>query len=174
MIVTILPFPNQKRMIIFTVHEPPAPPIDRLDRAEAMVFLKDGFTWGAFLFGPIWLAANRLWLSAVGYIVLAVFGYVLLERAGAAESLFGLFILALNAVVGFEAHWLKSSKLEASGWNALGSVTGRSLAECERRFFENWLPTQSLRHRAPEPAAPAAPEATPKHRFAFFRRSRQG
>ncbi|HRY06393.1 MAG TPA: DUF2628 domain-containing protein [Hyphomicrobiaceae bacterium] len=174
MIVTILPFPNQKRMIIFTVHEPPAPPIDRLDRAETMVFLKDGFTWSAFLLGPIWLVANRFWVSAVGYIALAVFGYVLLESAGAAEPLFGLFILALNAVVGFEAHWLKSSKLESKGWNVLGSVTGRSLAECERRFFENWLPTQALRRRDTEPAAPAAPEAKPKHRFAFFRRLRQG
>jgi hypothetical protein len=26
----------------------------------------------------------------------------------------------------------------------LGSVTGRNAAECERRFFETWLPSQPI------------------------------
>ena len=30
------------------------------------------------------------------------------------------------------------------GWNTIGSVTGRNLAECERRFFEAWLPAQPV------------------------------
>lgn len=186
MIVTVWPFPTHKRMIVCTVHEPPTPPVDRIDRAEAMMFLKDGFNWGAFLFGPLWLLANRLWLATLGYLAVAIFAYVLFEATGVAEALFGPLLVALNAVVGFEAHWLKSAKLEAKGWNTLGSVTGQGIADCERRFFEGWLPSQSPLRRQPRAeqsdARPvdgntvqAAPAEKPKRGLSsFFRRSREG
>lgn len=191
MIITVWPFPTHKRMSVFTVHQPPAPPVDRIDRAESMVFLKDGFTWSAFLLGPLWLLANRLWLATAGYFAVAAFGYLLLDAAGVEEALFGPFLLALNAIVGFEAHWMMSAKLETKGWNTLGSVTGQSLADCERRFFEGWLPAQPLLRRetsfvssehAPQvtrsetsgmkpitDTPPAAAAAKPSRRgFAFF------
>lgn len=182
MIVTVWPFPTHKRMTVFTVHEPPTPPADRIDRAEAMVFLKDGFTWSAFLLGPIWLLANRLWLATLGFFIVAAVGYFLLDTAGVSETLFGPFLFALNLIVGFEAHWLKTAKLETNGWATLGSVTGNGLADCERRFFEGWLPSQSLSRRdiraqtpVEGPAVHAAPDAKQKRRrFAFFRRSREG
>ncbi len=193
MIITVWPFPTQKRMTVFTVHEQPVPPLDRIDRAEAVVFLKDGFTWSAFLFGPIWLLANRLWLAALGYVVVTVLGYILLDVMGAAETLFGIFLIAVNMIVGFEAHWLKSAKLDATGWTLLGSVTGRGRTECERRFFERWLPTQPML-RADATSAPIAQHADalqpqsltgqterthaaakPKRDYsAFFRQSREG
>lgn len=199
MIVTIWPFPTKQRMTVFTVHEPPHPPADRIDRAEQMVFLKDGFVWSAFLFGPLWLLANRLWLATLVYIGAAIGGYLLLEAMGIADAVYGPFLLALNVIIAFEAHWLKSMKLEAKGWTGLGSVTGQNLTDCERRFFEGWLPTQQLvRREAPAAApsttpasmpqartdspevkpftnAPAAPTDTAKRsRFAFLRRSRKG
>jgi hypothetical protein len=37
----------------------------------------------------------------------------------------------------------------------LGAVTGRTLAECERRFFEAWLPAQPIL----TPATPSRPAA---------------
>ena len=45
-------------MLTFTVHEPPNPPADRIDRAESLVFIKDGFSWIAALFAPLWLLAT--------------------------------------------------------------------------------------------------------------------
>ena len=192
MIVTVWPFPTQKRMTVFTVHEPPSPSLDRLDRAEEMVFLKDGFVWSAFLFGPLWLLANRLWLATAAYLVTAAIVYFVLDAIGIAEAVFGPLLIALNAIVAFEAHWLKANKLEAKGWSMLGSVSGRGLADCERRFFEGWLQTQPVMRReiaaaahdapavrqapakADEPkpmtGTPAAPSDKPKRRFAFFRR----
>ena len=47
-------------MLTFTVHEPPSPPPDRLERAESLVFVKDGFSWTAALFGPVWLLVHQL------------------------------------------------------------------------------------------------------------------
>ena len=37
----------------------------------------------------------------------------------------------------------------------LGAVSGRNLDECERRFFDGWLPSQPV--IAPSSAADAAP-----------------
>ena len=39
-------------MLTFTVHEPPNPPADRIERADKLVFVKDGFSWMAALFAP--------------------------------------------------------------------------------------------------------------------------
>ncbi len=36
--------------------------------------LREGFSWGALLFGPIWLAANRAWIAAA----LGLAAYVLI------------------------------------------------------------------------------------------------
>ena len=160
MIVTIWPFPTHKRMSVFTVHEPPHPPADRIDRAEALVFLKDGFTLGAFLLGPVWLLANRLWLALAGYISIVALAALALEGLDASPGWSGLLVLGLSAIVAFEAHALKATKLDADGWTLLGSVSGSGLRECERRFFEHWLPSQPALRQGLEPAAPLQP-ATP-------------
>ncbi|WP_428532763.1 DUF2628 domain-containing protein [Rhodopila sp.] len=40
------------------------------------VLVKEGFSWGALLFGPLWLAAHRTWIAAAitlaGYVLIAV------------------------------------------------------------------------------------------------------
>ena len=38
------------------------------------VLVREGFSWGALVFGPLWLAAHRAWLLAA----LALAGYVLI------------------------------------------------------------------------------------------------
>lgn len=35
------------------------------------VLLREGFAWGAALFGPLWFAAHRAWWPALGSLVLA-------------------------------------------------------------------------------------------------------
>jgi hypothetical protein len=126
-------------MITCTVHEPPSPPPDRLDRAEEIMFVREGFSWRAALFAPFWMLANRLWLPLIGYIVLIVLLDVALTAAGVESKWIGLAIVALNLAIGFEASSLKRWTLERRGWNFLGPVTGVSRDDCERRFFDAWL-----------------------------------
>jgi hypothetical protein len=59
-------------------------------------------------------------------------------------QLTGLVFLIVNIYLGFEVSTLKRWMLEQTGWQALGVVTGKSIAECERRFFESWLPGQPI------------------------------
>ena len=131
-------------MRTYTIHEPPNPSADRIDRAESLVFVKDGFGWAAALFAPIWLLMHRLWWPLLGYVVLSGLfeGFRLaLPSLGSWITLAGV---ALHLLVGFEADTLRRWGLERRGWRMLGSVSGKTSAECERRFYEAWLPTQPV------------------------------
>lgn len=131
-------------MLTFTVHEPPNPSADRIDRAEALVFVKDGFSWTAALFAPLWLILHRLWLPLLVYVVIAA-ALGLAQGAIAFDRRWvGLAMFAVNLMLGFEAGMLRRWTLDARGWRMLGSVSGRSVDECERRFFEGWLPSQPI------------------------------
>lgn len=151
------------RTVTYTVHEGATPPTDRIDRADALVFIKDGFSFPAFVAAPAWLAGHRLWLGLLGYaaIVVAVLS---------ANAWLGLpmvpsiaAIVALHLFVGFEADTVERLSLETKGWSTLGSVTGTSALDCERRFFETWLQSQPIftprkdapSSRAPMPTAPS-------------------
>ena len=50
-------------MTRFVVMDPPA----RLPAADA-VFVRDRFSWLAFLFPFVWLLWNRLWLATLGFV----------------------------------------------------------------------------------------------------------
>lgn len=131
-------------MIAFTVHEPPDPPADRIDRAEALVFVRDGFVLPAAILPPVWFAAKRLWLPLVGYIAIAGALAGLGHLFGLAPGWIALLIGALDLLVGFEADALERFGLEQRGFAMVGTVAGRSTAECERRFFDDWLPSQPV------------------------------
>lgn len=131
-------------MLTFTVHEPTHPPADRIDRAESLVFVKDGFSWLAALFSPIWLLVHRLWWPLLGYVVLSA-AFELVRWSGIVDSdWISLAYIGVHLLIGFEADTLRRWSLDRSDWRTLGSVSGRNGAECERRFFEQWLPGQPL------------------------------
>jgi hypothetical protein len=126
-------------MITFTVHEPPNAPADRVERAAGMAFVRDGFSWSAALFTPLWLLAHRLWWPLLGYA--AVAGGLELARHNIAihPGWLSLATLAMSLVIGFEAGTLRRWALARRGWITLGAVSGRNAEECERRFFDMWL-----------------------------------
>lgn len=57
------------------------------------VLVKEGFSWGALLLGPFWLAAYRAWtaaaISLAGYVLIAV----LVPRPAAIILWFGLMLI---------------------------------------------------------------------------------
>jgi len=131
-------------MLTFTVYEAPRPQADRIDRAERLAFVKDGFSFAALLFAPLWLIMHRLWWPLLGYVLAS--GMFELGRM-ALPSLGGWLSLALGALhllIALEASTLRQWGLERRGWRMLGTVSGRNAAECERRFYEAWLPTQPV------------------------------
>jgi hypothetical protein len=121
------------------VHEPPDPPADRFDRADALVFVRDGFSWGVALIAPIWLIMRGEWLLLAIYVVAAIALAVVLAAAGASPEWASLASFALNIFLAFEAGEIQRWLLGRRGWHEIATVSGRNRDECERRFFETWL-----------------------------------
>ena len=131
-------------MIVFTVHESPAASADKLDRAAAIVFVRDGFSLLATVLGPFWLLLQGLWLAAAVAIVLAALPTIVLVMIGSGLTWIVALIATLHLIIGFEGRNIERWTLARRGWNMLGSVSGRDVEECERRFFEAWLPAQPI------------------------------
>ncbi|MEQ1672789.1 MAG: DUF2628 domain-containing protein [Hyphomicrobium sp.] len=131
-------------LLTFTVHEPPDAGADRIDRASELRFVKDGFSWVTALFPPFGLAMSQLWLPLAAYLVFTGAAVAALAALGVSETSITTAVIALQVFMGFEHSSLQRWSLDNDGWQMLGTVTGKTLDECERRFFESWLPGQPM------------------------------
>jgi hypothetical protein len=128
-------------MSVYTVLEPQKQIGSAVERADRFVFIREGFTWSAFLFAPLWLVCRRLWLAFFAYAVLVVAVEVALRFAGVGpggQIAVGALIALL---VGLEAANLRRWTLVRRGWQELGAVIADDRDEAERRFFDAWVET---------------------------------
>lgn len=145
-------------MARYTVHVPKTAP-DRAAALERAVFVADGWSWGAFAFGPLWLMRHRHWIS--GFIALAVMIAFHLALAaapiGALARIAGL--LTISTLWGLEGSSLRRLALGRAGHVEEGIVVGDDPDTLERRFFE------AADDAAPARVAPlaaSAPGVTPQ------------
>lgn len=131
-------------MRVYTVHESRNPPSDREDRAEALRFVRDGFSWPAALFTPLWLLMRGFWLALIIYLVVATALGLAFWTLGIDEQIQFLIMLAFHVLIGFEADTIERWTLNRRGWEQIATVSGRDVVECERRFFDAWLPDQPM------------------------------
>jgi len=142
-------------MVIYSVLEPPDAPADRLESAEELVFVRDGFSFYAAALPPVWMLVKRMWLELAIYMGAA--GLIAWAASSAGQTELGnAILLAVQIIFGFESGALHSASLERRGWRPVGTVSGRNREDCERRFLEVWLPTRT---EIPRPAAGSAPVA---------------
>ena len=146
-----------KDMAVFTVHEPPLRPADPVPDIERALFVRDGFSFAAFLFGPLWMLWHRMWLVLLAYLVLAGGLLAALLAAGASRSaiLAAGFLVAL--LVGLEAPTLRRITLSRRRFKEVGLVGGDDREVAERRFFATWR-----RDIAARPAAAGGPVPAPQ------------
>jgi hypothetical protein len=131
------------RVSAFTVHEPPEAGGAKLERAENLVFVEDGFSWRAALFSPVYLLVKGEWLALAVYVAAAVVLSLVLQLLGSEPDWFAWMFVILNIITGFEMREFRRWSLRRAGWREIATVSGRGQEEAERRFFEDWLPTVS-------------------------------
>jgi hypothetical protein len=151
-------------MRVYSVHEPPARGLDPLPDAERFVFVRDGFSFRAFLFAPLWMLWYRMWLVLAGYVVLSAVVDTALVTAGASQTDVLVVALLIALLIGLEASTLRRFTLSRRGWRNVGVISGDDLEDAERRFFETWvreLPAQRAVPMTPPPAPPPASAAAP-------------
>jgi len=126
-------------MSIYAVYEPPLKVHESAPDPARFVFVRDGFTFWAFLLAPLWMLWHRLWLVLAGYVVAATALQVALRFIGASASVMVTAGILLALLVGFEAATLRRFTLARRGWKNVGIVVGDDVESAERRFFDAWV-----------------------------------
>jgi hypothetical protein len=162
-------------MATYTVHEPPPKRDQAAPDPDRFVFVRDGFSFWAFVLAPLWIVLaplwmlrHRLWVALVGYIVLVIVLQLALTVIGAGTAVMTAAGVLMALLVGLEAATLRRYTLARRRWRNVGVVVGDDLETAERRFFDAWvdrggetrLPARSWSHTptaATSPMAVAAP-----------------
>jgi hypothetical protein len=137
-------------MAVYTVHESPLRQYESLPAPERFAFVRDGFLFWAFLWGPLWMLRHRMWLVLVGYVVVFAALQFALHFLGASDTVKAIAGLLLDLLVGIEAATLLRFTLGRRGWRNVGVVLGDDVDMAERRFFDAWVNRSSAKD---EPAA---------------------
>ena len=125
-------------MSIYTVYEPPLKAHESAPDPERFVFVRDGFSFWAFVLAPWWMLRHRLWLALVCYVILAVALSVALRLIGTSAAVAIIAGALFSLLVGFEAATLRRFGLARRGWRNVGIVVGDDVESAERRFFDAW------------------------------------
>ncbi len=108
-------------MKIWTAHERPhAPPI----------LVREGFSIGALLFGPFWLAAHKAWLPAAAALLLTILMLVLTDPPASL-----ILVLGLAMLLGLSGRDLVRWSLARRRYLESAVVTGRNEDEALTRLL---------------------------------------
>ncbi len=147
-------------MAVYTVHQPPLRANEDAPAPERFAFVRDGFSFWAFLFGPLWMLRYRMWLVLVLYVALAVLLQLGLHLVGAAEGVRVMTALLIALLIGLEAATLRRFTLARRRWREVGVIVSDDLEAAERRFFAGFGPSwpgSAAGERTREPVPPVAP-----------------
>jgi len=148
-------------MSIYTVHQPPLDSGAAAAEPYRFVFVRDGFSWWAFLLTPFWMLRHRLWLALAIYLLVCAALEAGLRALGASVLTLILASLLISLLAGLEAGTLRRFKLARRRWRNIGVVTGDDVEDAERRFFDAWIRQAPARRPPPPPSAPAPGSAAP-------------
>jgi hypothetical protein len=109
-------------MKVWTAHEKPN---------ASPVLVREGFSFGALFFGPIWLATHRAWLPAGGLLLLTLL-IVLLTHLPASIIL----VLGVALLTGFTGRDLVRWSVTQRGYLETTVVTGRNQYDARARLLE--------------------------------------
>jgi hypothetical protein len=146
-------------MAVFTVHAPS----DAAAGPARTAFVREAFSWAAFLAAPLWLAAHRAWLALVlwclGFLAVVAVAAIL-DASPAAMS---LALLAFGLLFGLEAPAVRQRVLRRRGFRHVASVVADDAEGAERAFFaaSRTAPESPTPVEGPAPRASAGPFLTP-------------
>lgn len=113
----------------------------------APILVHEGFSWGALLLGPVWLALHRAWIAAVLALVALVLIALLAEGAVMAALL-----AAVAVLLGLSGHDLRRWSLDHRGYLLAQVVAAHDELEALARLLErrpdlkgSFLPPEAAR-----------------------------
>jgi hypothetical protein len=106
------------------------------------ILVREGFSWGALILGPLWLAAHRAWIAAA----LSLAGYVLIA-ALATEPANLILATGLALILGLTGNDLRRWALENRGYLLAHVLAAGSQDDALTRLLTN-RPDLANRFRA--------------------------
>jgi hypothetical protein len=97
----------------------------------APVLVREGFAWGALLFGPLWLAAHRAWVPAA--LALAAGILVLALTAGPTAT---ALMVALAIWLGVSGQDLRRWSMRHRGFTLFQIVAARNETDAFAKLLE--------------------------------------
>jgi Protein of unknown function (DUF2628) len=125
-------------MAFYNVHLPVGD-ADPADLAERATFLRQGFSWAAFLFGPLWLLWRGLWRALVLWCLATIIVSVAISDGVLRESAGTWFYLLGALFLGLQGRGLRAAAMERRGFRLVDVVSGSDLSSAESGFFSRWL-----------------------------------
>jgi hypothetical protein len=123
-------------MALFSVYLPKLQTGTNDGRLERARFVRDGFSWGGFLFPVLWLLWHRVWRWALAVMAFDVALLLLSHRLGVSSAALAAAGVMEMLFVGLEArHWFCLA-LERRGYELSDVVQAETKEDAEYRFFE--------------------------------------
>jgi hypothetical protein len=145
-------------MSVYTVHAPPT--AGATPDPERFVFVRDGFHFWAFVFGPLWLLGKGLWLALVIYVAVVAALQAGLWLIAAPPAAHTLLTVLVHFLIGLEACTIQRWTFKQRGWTSLGLVTALNREAAEQRFFDRWVTDRARSRNTPAPPT-LPPRPTP-------------
>jgi hypothetical protein len=123
-------------MAAYAVFEAPAHDGSPVHPADRFVFVRDGFSFGAFLLGPLWMLWRRLWLVLLIYVLVIAALELAIWWLGIGSIARTTVNLLIAFLIGIEAATLRRWTLLRRGWRDRGIVIASDRELAERRFFD--------------------------------------
>jgi hypothetical protein len=149
-------------MPVWTVHAPPSPGISA-EPADDIILIREGFSWRALIFAPVWALAYGLWLAFALWLAAMIAISLLGFHFGPAVG----WPLTIGFLIWFacEARDFRRAKLNRQDWRLVDVVNARTFKAAERRYFEKLAAEQAINQRdfssAPVTLPPPQPGAFP-------------
>jgi hypothetical protein len=135
--------------------------------AERARFVRDGFSWPAFLFGPFWLLARGLWLALIMWILGAVLVALAIRSGYLGGGAGGWLYLLSFWFLGVEGRRFVAAAVERRGFVFADVVVAPNRSTAEEIFFHRWPLNAAL--SATSAAAPRANiPVAPTHVIGMF------
>jgi hypothetical protein len=146
---------------LYSIYEPQHAAPDVAERADALVFVKEGFSWPALFVPVLWLIYQRMWIELILFTTLLVLVRWVFGNDDSGPMLLNLVGFGIVVLFAFEANDLLGAALERRGYRYAGVALGPDRQSAELSFFRSWIAAQQRGERAPKAATVPRAAVTP-------------
>lgn len=120
---------------LFTVHYREEASGSLTGLAEDAILVKQGFSWPAFLFAPLWLLFKRMWIVLLLFLALAGGVTALGVARWIPDDVVTMLGLGLHLLLGLEGNDLYRWTLARRRYRERAVVAADNRLAAERRYF---------------------------------------